>query len=157
MSEAVIQIEGFIANELSVRNAGEHRVVDVSVPHTPRKFNKDSGQYENAGETTWYRASFWNEHADAVLISVGKGTLVHLTGGLVAKTYTKNDGSTGVNLELVFPTIAAVVRKPKRGGTAGSPAASQGQSDQWATPAAPSASGGDVWNAPGSFNDETPF
>lgn len=157
MSNAVIQIEGFIANELGVRDAGQHRVVDVSVPHTPQKKN-EQGQWEDSGPTTWYRASFWDEHGDAVLGQAQKGSPVNITGGLVAKTYAKNDGSTGVNLEVVNPTIAVVVRRPKRGQQASYGAQGAATEEPWApsTPAA-STGAGDARNTPGSYNDETPF
>ena len=160
MSKAEIHIEGFIANELSPRAAGSHTVVDISVPHTPQK-RDESGKWVDAGETTWYRASFWDEHGNVILGVAQKGTLVTLTGGLKASTFEKRDGSAGIQLELVFPTLAVIARRPPRGQAAPNYAPATGNDEPWpATPAAgtaPAASGGDVWNSPGSFNDETPF
>ena len=146
MSKATITIEGFIANELEVRNAGEHRVVDVSVPHTPSKRN-ESGEWEDSGPTTWFSATFWNEHADELLSSVEKGSLVILSGMPELETYAKRDGTPGGKVKVMHPVIARVVRRPKRGGGASA-------GDSWAAsaPADSEASGG-VWGG----GDETPF
>ena len=159
MSKAEIRIEGFIANELTPRTAGTHTVVDVSVPHTPQK-RDESGNWVDAAETTWYRASFWDEHGNVILSAAEKGTLVILSGGLKASTYEKRDGGHGVQLELTFPTLAVVARRPARGQAA--PQSQQRQNggqvanEPWAA-SAPEQSGGDVWNTPGSYTDETPF
>ena len=148
MSKLAISIEGFIANELKIREVTGHRVVDVSVPHTPSKKNA-AGEWEDTGATEWFRATFWDEHADAVLDSVQKGSLVTLSGGLKSGTYEKTSGGTAVQLEVVFPVLAAVVRRPARGSS------SRGAAEQWA--ATPPADAGDTWNTAGSYNDETPF
>ena len=139
MSKLAISIEGFIANELKVREVTGHRVVDVSVPHTQSKKNA-AGEWEDTGATEWFRATFWDEHADAVLDSVQKGSLVILSGGLKSGTYEKTSGGTAVQLEILYPVIAAVVRRPARG------ASSRGAAEQWAasTPAA------EPWNADAS-------
>jgi len=148
MSKLAISIEGFIANELKIREVTGHRVVDVSVPHTPSKKNQ-AGEWEDTGATEWFRATFWDEHADAVLDTVQKGSLVTLTGGLKSTTYEKTAGGTAVQLEILFPVLAAVVRRPARGSSSASKA------EQWAdtTPAVVT----DTWNTAGSYNDETPF
>ena len=149
MSKLAISIEGFIANELKVREVTGHRVVDVSVPHTPSKKNA-AGEWEDTGPTEWFRATFWDEHADAVLDSVEKSSLVTITGGLKTSTYEKTAGGTAVQLEILYPVLAKVVRRPARGSS------SRGAAEQWAA-STPAAAAGDVWNTPGSYNDETPF
>lgn len=141
MSKAAVSVEGFISNELKVREAGSHRVVDVSVPHTPQK--KEGDQWVDAGETTWFSATFWDEHADAVMDTANKGTLVVLTGFPELEVYKRTDGEPGGKVKIQFPTLSVVVRKPKRGQS---------------IPAQPVQSSGDVWNTPGTFDDsEVPF
>ncbi|WP_193510455.1 single-stranded DNA-binding protein [Cryobacterium sp. BB736] len=144
MSKATITLEGFVANDIEIRNAGTHRVVELSVPHTPSKKN-DAGQWEDTGPTTWFSATFWDEHADAVMDTVQKGSLVHVSGSVELEVYAKRDGTPGGKVKVMFPTVAVVVRRPKRGTT--QPA------ESWA----PSEPAADVWSTPGSFNDETPF
>ena len=152
MARANIQIEGFISNDLSIRDSGGKSVVDVTIPVTPSK--KVNGEWvEEKDKTVWFEATFWDEHADVLSGLVQKGSLVTMTGGVELEVYMKRDQTPGAKVKLSFPTIAVVVRRPKRGEVRPQ------QTEQWAesAPAEP-ASGGDVWNAPaGGFNDETPF
>lgn len=120
MSKATLQVEGFIANDLQVRDAGGHRVVEVSVPHTPSKKN-DAGEWEDSGPTTWFTATFWNEHADELLSSVEKGSLVILSGMPELETYAKRDGTPGAKVKIMHPTIARVVRRKGRSGAVSEP------------------------------------
>lgn len=148
MSKANITVEAFVANELSVRIAGDHRVVDVSLPHTPSKKN-DQGEWVDAGPTTWYQATFWDGHADVVLQSIEKGSLVIVSGYPEIEVYRKNDGEPGGKVKINFPTLAVVVRRPKAGVKIQAP------DEPWAQPA-PGAD--DVWSNPGNYvEDPTPF
>lgn len=126
MAKAVIAIEGFIAKELQIREVTGHRVLDVDVPVTPQK--KVGDRWEDSGDTVWYRATFWDEHADAVLMSVEKGDLVTLTGGVEVKSWESN-GKSGTNLVVTFPVLGKVVRRPKRGTVADSAPV-----QEWAAP-----------------------
>lgn len=138
MSKAVVSIEGFVANELQVRNAGDHRVVEVSVPHTPQK--KTEAGWEDSGPTTWFQGSFWDEHVDAVMDAAGKGSLVTLSGFPELEVYKRTNGEPGAKVVVKNPTIAVVVRRPKRGEARSAPVEPD-----------------DVWNTPGNYNDSTPF
>ena len=147
MAKATLTIEGFIATEMKVREVTGHRIVDVTVPVTPQKKNQQ-GVWEDSGDTVWFKAAFWDEHGDAVLGSVEKGSLVTLTGTPKLDLYLKEGAAAG-SISLDFPTIAKVVRRPKRGGST---------EGQWApsTPA-PADPAGDSWNTPPAQSDETPF
>jgi len=146
MSNAAITIEGFISNELKVRDVTNHRIVDVTIPVTPQK--KVDGKWEDSGDTVWYKASFWDELGDAVLQTVNKGTLVTVSGIPRLDLYLKQGDAAG-SIAIDFPTIAVVVRKGKRGG-----ASQQPTEEPWAAqePA------GDTWSTPSSYDDShTPF
>lgn len=145
MAKATINIEGFIATELKVREVTGHRIVDVTVAVTPQKKNQ-SGGWDDSGDTVWYKAAFWDEHGDAVLDSVEKGSLVTLTGTPKLDLYLK-DGAAAGSISLDFPTIAKVVRRPKKGEYPSAPA-----SEPWAA----STPGADVWSTPAE-SDSTPF
>jgi single-stranded DNA-binding protein len=145
MSKAAITVEAFVANELEVRDAGGHRVVDVSLPHTPSRKNAQTGEWEDAGPTTWFSATFWDEHADEVLRSVQKGSYVIVSGFPEVEAYKKRDGEPGAKITIKFPTLAAVIRRPARNVSA-------------TTSGAPAAAGADdVWNTPAAYDDQTPF
>jgi single-strand DNA-binding protein len=138
MSKAAITVEAFVANELNIREAGGHRVLDVSLPHTPSK-KDDQGQWVDAGPTTWYQATFWDEHADVVLRTIEKGSLVTVSGFPEIEVYSRTDGTPGGKVLIKYPTLAVVVRRPKQGASVETPPA-----------------GDDVWSQPGS-TDDTPF
>jgi single-stranded DNA-binding protein len=147
VSEVAISVEGFVANDLTVRQAGSSRVVDVSVPHTPRRKNRDTGEWEDSGETVWFEASFWDGHADSVLDSVQKGSLVSLTGSVKLEAYLKRDGTPGAKAVVTSPTIAVIVRRPSRSTPNGS--------SSYQAPTAPS--GGDDAEQWSAGDAGTPF
>lgn len=147
MAKATVDIEGFIATELKVREVTGHRIVDVTVAVTPQKKNQ-SGGWDNSGDTVWYKAAFWDEHGDAVLQTVEKGSLVTLTGTPKLDLYMRGDVPAG-SISLEFPTIAKVVRRPKKGESSSAPV-----DEPWNAASTP---GADVWNTPGNQTDETPF
>lgn len=152
MSKAEITVEGFVANDLEIRDAGSHRVVEVTVAHTPRKLDKDSGQWVDAGDTLWVSAAFWNEHASTVLVSVEKGDLVSLSGSVEVEAFLKRDGQPGAKVKVSSPVLAKVVRRPKSGAVSAG-----GQiPDSWVS-AAPVVDTDGGWGMPVSITDETPF
>lgn len=139
MSKASITIEGFVANDLEMKDVNGHRVVKVSVPHTPRKLNKQTNQWEDAGETAWFSASFWDEQADAILGAVAKRQLVTVTGQPTPRGYQKQDGTIAVDTELKFATLGVIPRADtSRQVSQSAPAAPTAQetADAWSTPAA---------------------
>lgn len=128
MSKAAITVEAFVANELQIRDAGGHRVLDVSLPHTPSK-KDDNGQWVDAGPTTWYQATFWDEHADVVLRTIEKSSLVTVSGFPEIEVYSRTDGTPGGKVLIKYPTLAVIVRRPKRD------VATPTSADEWAAPA----------------------
>lgn len=118
MSNATITVTGFVANDLEIRQAGEHRVVEVSVPHTPRRFDKTRNEWVDSGDTTWFSATFWNEHAERILTHVEKGRMVTVTGMPDLEVYAKRDGTPGGKVKVTNPEISVVVRRPKKGEVA---------------------------------------
>lgn len=137
-----ITVQGFLAQDVETRQAGSANVAEVTVPHTRRKKNSQTGQYEDAGETTWFKAPFWNDDI-AKVAGLKKGTPVILTGELSeVRAYVKGDGKAGANVVLAFATVAVVPQS--------------GQSQQAPAPAPQQQ--GDVWGTPGTtYNDEAPF
>lgn len=141
MSKATTTIEGFVANDLEIRDVNGHRVVKVSVPHTPRKLDKQTNQWVDAGETAWFTASFWDEAVEPIIGAVTKKTLVTITGQPAPRGYTKQDGTIAVETELKFATLGVIPRaqQPAQSAPAQTPTST------------------DAWTTPGSFGDDTPF
>lgn len=148
MAKATLTIEGFAAKDPETRSVTGHTITEVSIPVTPQKKNQQ-GEWEDTGTTVWYKVPFWDEHGESIGELVRKGTLVTVTGIPKLDLYVK-DGNAAGSIVLDFATLAVVARKPKRGDR---PAPAE---EPWAA-SAPDAPAGDVWNTPGSYNDETPF
>lgn len=163
MSKANFSIEGFAAEPKPRVSQSGKRMIDVSVAHSPRRFNKQSNQWEDVTDkdgqkiTTWARATFFDEKADAVQTLVGKGTLVRLEGEPRLNVYTNNQGQAAASIDVQFADISLVVQAarqdaPQGGFSGGSP---QGQGE-WAHPPvnAPQAGAQDFG---GGFDDSSPF
>ena len=118
-------------------------VLEFSLADTPRRKN-DRGEWEDAGDTTWYRASVWGPLAEA-LANTGlavKGAQATITGTLSQRTYEK-DGQTRTSLDIRVDTIGV---REKRGQSAPRPAPTQGATrDPWGAP------------RPTEFADQPPF
>lgn len=121
MSKALATIEGFVAVDPEIRDAGSHRVTEVIVPHTPSKL-VDGTWVNEDDKTVWTSSTFWNDHADAVVAAVRKGSLVSITGVLGQEVFLRKDGTAGGKVTITNPTISVVVRKPPRGQAAPAPA-----------------------------------
>lgn len=144
MSKATLTIEGFVAKDPELGNHNGKSVTSVTVPHTPRRKNQQTGQFEDAGPTLWVQASFWEADAEAVVANVRKGTLVTITGQPELRVYTKQDGTTGAELGLKFGTLGVIPRQQTGQGAPQTSAAGDWQSQP-------------VPGAQGAFDSDTPF
>lgn len=87
-------------------------VLNMSVADTPRRFNKDTNEWEDAGETLWARVSVWGEDAQALAEQLGEGKhRVTVVGRAGWETFQRNDGSQGAAFTINAASIA--VHAPK--------------------------------------------
>lgn len=150
MSKATLTIEGFVAKDPELSSYQGKAVTNVSVAHTPRRKNQQTGQYEDAGPTLWVQASFWEQDAENIVAQVSKGTLVTITGQPELRTFTKQDGTFDASLTLKFGTLGIIPRGQAR------PAQSSPVQEPWSTPG--SSTQADAWATPGGdFSDNAPF
>jgi single-strand DNA-binding protein len=143
-------------------------VANFTVASTPRQFDRQSNEWKD-GETLFMRCSVWRDAAENVAESCQRGMRVIVSGRLKSRSYETKEGEKRTSIELEIDEIgpslryatAQITRTQSSGGGrgpggfgGGSPAVEE----PWAAsaPADPSA-GADVWNTPGSYNDETPF
>ena len=96
-------------SELSFTPNGKAKL-EFSVGDTPRRLNKQTNQWDDAGETTWWRVTEWEQKAEALAEHLLKGTKVLVTGTAAVRTYEKKDGSKGWSAEIKPQTIAVVPR-----------------------------------------------
>jgi single-stranded DNA-binding protein len=140
MSKALATIEGFVAIDPVIRDAGSYRVTEVIVPHTPSKL-VDGTWVQEEDKTVWTSSTFWNEHADSVVAAVRKGSLVTVSGVMGQDVFLRKDGTPGGKVTITNPTISVVVRKPAKGQMStpanDEPWGSSSQSDPWAVTSTP--------------------
>lgn len=160
--ETIITVVGNITADPELRYTQNGlAVVNLTVASTPRQFDRQSNDWKD-GDTLFLRASAWREFAEHIAGSLTKGTRVIATGRLVQKSYETKEGEKRTSFELELEDIApslkyatAQITRAAAGGGAPRPQQSTPAEEPWAT-SAPS-SGGDVWNTPGNYSDETPF
>jgi single-strand DNA-binding protein len=117
-------------SELTFTPNGKAKL-EFSVGDTPRRLNQQTNQWEDAGETTWWRVTEWEAKAEFWAEHLQKGTKVLVIGTAGVRTYEKKDGSKGFSAEIKPKTIALV---PKAGAQQ-RPAAYAGNApaqDPWA-------------------------
>jgi len=161
--ETVITVVGNLTADPELRYTQSGvAVASFTVASTPRTFDRQANEWKD-GEALFLRCSVWRDVAEHAAGSLTKGARVIVQGRLRQRSFETREGEKRTVIELevdeVGPSLryatASVTRtSSSRGGGASAPAAGGGN-EPWA-PSAP-ANSGDVWNTPGSFNDETPF
>lgn len=122
--------------ELRFTQSGK-AVVNISVGDTPRRFNRDTNKWEDAGDTLWMRCELWGEDAEAVAQRLTKGSKVRVTGRLAQRSYDAQDGTKRTVIELKADDIAEIVKAPRNGGGAPTTSTTKPTEDPWgATPPA---------------------
>jgi single-strand DNA-binding protein len=114
----------------------------------------------------------WREFAEHVASTLTKGSRVLAQGRLKQRSYETKEGEKRTSIELEIDEIgpslryatAQVTRTSSGNGGGNAGGGSRGGApvadEPWGASSnagAQSASGGDVWNTPGSFSDDTPF
>jgi single-strand DNA-binding protein len=165
--ETVITVVGNLTSDPELRYTQNGlAVANFTIASTPRSFDRASNDWKD-GEALFLRASVWREFAEHVAGSLTKGSRVIATGRLKQRSYETKEGEKRTSIELEVDEIGPSLRyataqvtraaSSRDGGGAvggGRPAQSQPQEEPWAASAP---AGGDVWNTPGSYSDETPF
>lgn len=153
MSKATITVEGFLANDGRTGTTGSgDQYLNLSIGHTPRKKNRDTGQWEDAGETLWVQFTLWRDEAVAFAPHATKGQLVRVEGEPTIRFYDKN-GQAAANVDVKFARASVIPRQAAQ-DRAGSP---QNSSPSERATATPGGAQGDAWTTSGSFGDDTPF
>jgi single-strand DNA-binding protein len=167
--ETVITVVGNLTSDPELRYTQNGlAVANFTIASTPRTFDRASNDWKD-GEALFLRASVWREFAEHVAGSLTKGSRVIVTGRLKQRSYETKEGEKRTSFEIEVDEIGPSLRyataqvtrtsSSREGGAGGGGGGGRSQvaDEPWAAaPPAESASG-DVWNTPGSYNDETPF
>lgn len=165
--ETVITVVGNLTSDPELRYTQNGiAVANFTIASTPRNFDRAANEWKD-GDALFLRASVWKEFAEHVAGSLTKGSRVIATGRLKQRSYETKEGEKRTSMELEIDEIGPSLRYatasltraqssgPRGGGTGGA------GDEPWA-PATPNdsaapAGGGDVWNTPGNFDENTPF
>lgn len=165
--ETVITVVGNLTSDPELRYTQNGlAVANFTIASTPRNFDKATNDWKD-GDALFLRASVWREFAEHVAGSLSKGARVIATGRLKQRNYETKEGEKRTSFEIevdeIGPSLryatAQVTRTTGGGAGGGSRGQAQGGDEPWAAsaPSDSASASGEVWNAPGNFNDETPF
>jgi single-strand DNA-binding protein len=164
--ETIITVVGNLTADPELRyTQGGLAVANFTIASTPRTFDRQVNDWKD-GDPLFLRASCWREFAEHVAGSLTKGSRVVATGRLKQRSYETKEGEKRTSFELDIDEIGpslryatAQVTRVSGGGSGGRSAATQGAvaEEPWAASAPGGGGSNDVWNTPGSSNDETPF
>lgn len=124
-------------------------VATISVGDTPRRLNRDTNQWEDAGETLWLRCSVWGDAAETLAEHAKRGDKVVVTGRLKSRSWEK-DGQTRTVVECDADTVAIVPKNQTQRTS------QVHQADPWSQQPAPQPAQGGWGQAP-ALTDEPPF
>lgn len=161
--ETIITVVGNLTSDPELRYTQSGlAVANFTIASTPRNFDRAANDWKD-GEALFLRASCWREFAEHVAGSLTKGSRVIATGRLKQRSYETKEGEKRTSIELEVDEIGpslryatAQVTRAASTGAAGGATRGGGQvaDEPWAASAP---AGGDVWNTPGNYSDETPF
>lgn len=162
--ETVITVVGNLTADPELRYTQNGlAVANFTIASTPRSFDKATNDWKD-GDALFLRASVWREFAEHVAGSLSKGSRVIVTGRLKQRSYETKEGEKRTSFELEVDDIGpslryatAQVTRTTSGGPRGGQSGGQGGDEPWASAPSSESASGDVWSAPGNFNDETPF
>jgi len=160
--ETIITVVGNLTGDPELRYTQNGlAVANFTIASTPRTFDRASNDWKD-GDALFLRASVWREFAEHVAGSLTKGSRVVATGRLRQRSYETKEGEKRTSIELevdeIGPSLRYATAQVTRAASARGGQPAGGGDEPWASSApAPSAGGGDVWNTPGNFSDETPF
>jgi single-strand DNA-binding protein len=166
--ETVITVVGNLTSAPELRYTQNGlAVANFTIASTPRSFDRAANEWKD-GDALFLRASVWRDFAEHVAGSLDKGSRVIATGRLKQRSYETKEGEKRTSMELEIDEIGPSLRYATasltraQSNTAPRTGTTAANDEPWepTTPAAtsaPAASGGDVWNAPGSFSDDQPF
>ncbi len=116
---ATATILGRIAEPVLRWTQGGHAVLELSIAATPRRKNRQTGDWEDDGAPLWINATLWDAEAEAAHELLRKGDPVIATGTLALETYTTKNGQPGQKIVLRFPKVA---KEPRPAPAHGAPA-----------------------------------
>src|SRR5699024_6476251 len=99
---------------------------------TPRRFNRDTNQGEDAGHTLWQRVQVWGPEAEKAAEEVRKGSLVSVSGRVKADEWQDKQTGEARKSTTLVADVGYVL--PPKGQHAQGGGFENPQSDPWVSP-----------------------
>jgi single-strand DNA-binding protein len=143
---------GNLGKDCVTNTVNGKNVINFNVAHT-EKFRDAQGNQKD--KTIWVECAYWTDRT-GIAPYLRKGTQVYVEGTPDIRTYSKNDGTTGVSLTLRVQSVQLLGARGEGGDSQQGGGYSGGNS--YAAPAAnnavPASSGGGNYSEP---MDDLPF
>ena len=151
---AHVYVVGNLGNQPETRfTQSGNATLTFSVGCTPRRKDKDSGQWDDDGAPLWITVTLWGEEAERWAEVLNKGDRISVNGTLKRRTYERRDGGQGESLELVGARDLAVI--PKAGDREQPPKRDSGRGEKWTPPGRKPVS--DPWASEKALDEPPPF
>lgn len=114
MTGAEVTISGNITADPDLRHTQNGvPVASFNVAHTPRRLNRQTNEWEDAGETLFLRVNVWREQGENVAASLHKGDAVVVIGRLVSRPWETKDGEKRTSVECEADIVSADLRRAR--------------------------------------------
>jgi len=147
-----LQVIGNLGKDCVVNTVNGKSVINFSVAHT-EKFRDSMGNQKD--RTIWVECAYWTDRT-GIAPYLRKGTQVYVEGTPDIRTYSKNDGTTGVSLTLRVLSIQLLGSRGEGGGDSQGGGYSNNSYSAPASNQVPASSGGGGGNY-GEPMDDLPF
>lgn len=123
---ATVTVTGILVQPPEVRYLPSGKpVTELRIGATRRRNN--NGTWEDDGDPLFLGASLFGDKDTWVADALHKGDTVTVTGDLVRRAYTRQDGTPGEALEVRFPRLLGYIRKADKQGAAPAASSAAGQ------------------------------
>ena len=128
-----LTITGRLGDDIDLRWTPQGKAVaNGRIADTPRRYNDQTQQWEDAGEALWLSFALWGPKAEALAEAAHKGSLIMAHGRLKQRSYDANDGTKRTVIELDASEVAVVA--PQRSQRQSQPQGNPGGGDPWGNP-----------------------
>jgi single-strand DNA-binding protein len=99
VNETTVTLQGWLGNDVAVRQAGDAVVATFRVGCTPRRYQRKTDTWVD-GDTQWYTVNAWRGLAENCERSLRRGDPVVVHGRLNAQTWSNSAGVEVTSFEV---------------------------------------------------------
>lgn len=141
----IVTVTGNLTSDPEVRyvEGSGKDVANFTVAESDRKFNRDTNQWEDGAEPSFWRCNVWGDQAGRAAEFLVKGQHVIVVGKLKTRSYEDREGVKRTVTEIAVDHVGPSLRLPGKGPLASSSQyqpnaadrdwAKQATADPWAT------------------------